>query len=334
MRPQTLRELCNKYSIAVPSIPCYDDENNPKPRSEISPFTDFSAFVDIYVAACSCLRTKEDIYRLVLEVAADLKQCGVIYAEIAPSFTFYSQYFGSMENTLMVLVEAASVAEKETGVLLNYVVSVERQLGVDEAIKLAHLARKGADMMINGRQAVVGFGLHGPEESNPPEPFRDAFQIACKHGKLASLPHAGEIAPSPCMGAKSVLDAALLLNAKRIAHGILAKDDETVIQVLKERNIVLDIGVTSNYLLNVVDSPEKHPIQDFLKLGIPCTINSDDPLLFGCSILSEFQLCRDVLQMDDTTIAQCAKTSFQYSCATEDVKTKGINGIDGWLCNQ
>lgn len=333
MRPSTLRELCQKYSKPTPPIPCYDSQtNDPKPRSEITPFDDFSAFVDVYVAACDCLRTEEDVRRLVLEVAQDMKKCNVIYAEVAPSFTFYSQYFGSMENTLRVLADAASNAENDTGVVLNYVVSVERQLGVDNAMELAHLARKGAlEMQINGRPAVVGFGLHGPEESHPPEPFREAFEVACGDGKLVSLPHAGEIAPSPGTGAKSVLDAVQILNAKRIAHGVLAKDNEEVLKVLKEKDIVLDMGITSNYLLNVVPSLEEHPIKNFLERGIKCTINSDDPLLFGCDILSEYQMCRDALGMGDDMIAKCTKTAFEYSCAPECLKSKGIKSVDKWL---
>ena len=248
------------------------------------------------------------------------------------SFTFYSEHFGSLENTLMVLVDAASMAEKDTGVMLSYIVSVERHLWVDAAMHMAHVARKGAtDMQINGRPAVVGFGLHCPEESYPPPPFEEVFQVACGDGILASLPHAGEIAPSPGTGAKSVVDAVQLLNAKRIAHGILAKDEPDTIKVLKERNIVLDVGVTSNYLLNVVNTREEHPIKYFLKDGIPCTINSDDPLLFGCNILSEYNMCRDVLGMNDCDIAECAKTSFRASCAPENVVRDGINGVDKWL---
>lgn len=86
MRPQTLRDLCAKHSVEMPTIPTI----GPTTR-----FRDFSAFVDVYVAACAVLRTEEDVRRLVLETAEDLKRCNVAYAEIAPSLTFYSQYFGS-----------------------------------------------------------------------------------------------------------------------------------------------------------------------------------------------------------------------------------------------
>ena len=113
MRPETLIELCEKYRIPVPdNITCTDTNDNPSPKR----FTDFSAFVDVYVAACACLQMKEDVHRLVLEVAQDLKTCNVLFAEIAPSFTFYSQYFGSMENTLKVLVDAAPEYLKREGI--------------------------------------------------------------------------------------------------------------------------------------------------------------------------------------------------------------------------
>ncbi|KAL3785111.1 hypothetical protein ACHAW5_009791 [Stephanodiscus triporus] len=334
MRPGTLRDLCSKYSIPAPSTPCYDSRSDvPMPRSSTtSRFADFSAFMNLYLSACSCLRTEEDVRRLVLEVASDLRECHVLYAEVAPSLTFYAQHFGSMESTLRVLVDAAAIAEKETGVLISYVLSVERHLSVEAAIELAHLARRGSEMHINGRAAVVGFGLHGPEESFPPHAFREAFEIAHgEDGKIASLPHAGEIAPARGMGAKSVVDAVHILGAKRIAHGVLAKDDAEAMRMLREKDVVLDVCITSNFLLNVVETREDHPIKYFLKEGVKCTINSDDPLLFGCNILSEYQLCRDVLGMDDHTIAQCAKTSFIYSCAPEYLKSKGINGVDGWL---
>ena len=228
-------------------------------------------------------------------------------------------------------MDAAAIAETETGVLISYVLSAERHMGVGAAIELAHLARRGSGMEIHGRAAVVGFGLHGPEGSYPPMPFREAFEIACGDGRLASLPHAGEIAPSPGAGARSVLDAVSVLGARRVAHGVLAKDDAEAMRALRERDVVLDIGITSNFLLNVVERLEDHPITYFLERGVKCTINSDDPLLFGCNILSEYQTCRDLLGMDDLAIARCARTSFEYSRAPEYLKRKGIDGVDKWL---
>ena len=326
MRRSTLVELCHKYSINVPI-------DTARQR-----FDDFSAFVHVYVAACNVLRDASDIQRLVLEVAQDAKSYGAVWLELAPSFTFYADRFGGKEKTLQVLAEAAARAETETGVTLGFVVSVERQLGVAEAEDLANLVLDvSQDLTIHGRPAILGFGLHGPEEGHPPAPFEKAFDIACTAtatnttNKIASLPHAGEIAPSPGTGAQSVMDAVCLLKAKRIAHGVLAADTEEVLETMISRDVCLDVCVTSNYLLNVVETKESHPLPRLIERGVACTINSDDPLLFGCTLLSEFELCRTALQMSDDVLAACAKASFRYSCAPEDLKLKHLAAIDQWL---
>lgn len=332
MRPGTLRDLCRKYGLDVPRIPCWTDGGDPIPLDECERFSDFSAFVGVYVAACSCLRTPEDIRRLVLEVSVDLRASGVLYAEIAPSLTYYACHFGSAENTLRVLVEAARLAEDETGVVLGYIISAERQLCPDAAVDLARLARRGAeDMNINGRPAVVGFGLHGPEEGHPPGPFRAAFELACGGGLLASVPHAGELPPGPGLGARSVVDAVAVLGADRIGHGVLALGDSEAMDMLRTKGVVLDVCVTSNYLLNVVDSLEGHPLRRFLDEGVRCTINSDDPLLFGCSVLSEYGVCRHRLGMSDEVLGECARTSFEFSRAPDEVRLRGVKGVDDWI---
>lgn len=341
MRRSTLVELCHKYKVPVPL------------DTAAQRFDDFSAFVNVYVAACNVLREASDIQRLVLEVAQDAQSYGAVWLEVAPSFTFYADRFvGGKQKTLQVLAEAAARAETETGVKMGFVVSVERQLGVAEAEELANLVREvHPDLTIHGRPAIVGFGLHGPEEGHPPGPFQKAFEIACGDScrtgkdnqstnatsamnaasKIASLPHAGEIAPSPGTGAQSVMDTVCLLKAKRIAHGVLAANTEDVLQALISRDVCLDVCVTSNYLLNVVETQECHPLPRLIERGVPCTINSDDPLLFGCTLLSEFELCRTRLHMSDEVLAACAKNSFRYSCAPDELKRKHKAAVDQWL---
>ena len=66
-------------------------------------------------------------------------------------------------------------------------------------------------------------------------------------------------------------------------------------------------------LLSVVESVAAHPLPALLAAGVACTINADDPLLFGCSLLSEFKVCREVLGLSDQAIAACARASFVRS---------------------
>lgn len=323
MRRSTLVELCQKYQIDVPMDTAHQK------------FDDFSAFVEVYVAACSVIRHVDDLNRLVLEVSQDAASHGAVWLEIAPSFSFYADRLGGKEATLRLLAEAAERAETKTGVGIGFIVSIERQLGVAEAEDLARVVLKSKHLTIHERPAIIGFGLHGPEEGYPPSPFQKALEMVCGEketsDKITSLPHAGEIAPSPGQGAKSVQDAIGLLHAKRIGHGVLAAHDEDALQSILSHNVCLDVCVTSNCLLNVVPAVAEHPLPKLLERKIACTINSDDPLLFGCTLLSEYELCRQELKLDDGTLVQCAKTSFQYSCAPEELKEKYLAKAEQWL---
>eukprot|EP00985_Skeletonema_marinoi_P012231 scaffold5862_cov91-Skeletonema_marinoi.AAC.4 len=323
MRRTTLISLCNKYNIDIPK-----DTRGKK-------FDDFSAFASVYIAACECLRETSDLNRLLLEVAEDAAASGARWIEPALSMlSFCAHRFGGQKETLRLLMRAAERAEEATSVGMGFVVAAERMFPVEEAEELANLVHDCVDeedMKICGRRGITGFGLHGSEEGFPPEPFAKAFSIACDGTGIMSVPHAGEIAPHPGQGAKSVRDAHQLLKANRIAHGVLAADDDDILQELIEAGTCLDVCPSSNFLLRVVPSLSSHPLPSLCKKGVDCTINSDDKLLFGCDLAEEFELCRVELGMSDEQLAQCARNSFCYSCAPKVVIEKGLADIEKWL---
>ena len=148
---------------------------------------------------------------------------------------------------------------------------------------------------------------------------------------MASVPHAGEIAPFPGQGAQSVMDAVTSLKANRLGHGVLAYGNDTALQLLAHHQVCLDVCPSSNYFLKVVPTKESHPLKKLVERGIPCTINADDPLLFGCTLVGEYEVCRKDLRMDDAMLAKCARSSFLHSRAPDELKTKNLRGIDGWL---
>jgi len=321
MRATTLTELCGKYGIERP----------PDTRGER--FPDFGPFATCYIAVCECLREEDDIFRLVREVTEDAAACGALWIEPALSIVLYAHRFGGVENTLAVLLRAASAALKSTGVALGYVVAAERHLPPDDAIELARSVRnvvESGKAIVQGRLGIVGFGLHSAEAGNPPEPFVDAFKIACVGG-LVAVPHAGEIPPSPGQGPASVRFCVDGIGAKRIEHGVLAAEDASLVECLAKADVCLDVCPTSNYLLRVCESVSEHPLPSLIRAGVTCTINSDDPLLFGCTLLSEYELCRSELGLADEELAACARASFSHSRAPDELKQRGIIGVDAWM---
>jgi adenosine deaminase len=64
---------------------------------------------------------------------------------------------------------------------------------------------------------------------------------------------------------------------------------------------------------------------------VACSINADDPLLFGVGILDEYTVCRRQFGLDDSALAECARSSIRHSGAPADVKARALQGIDDWL---
>ncbi len=338
MRRETLEELCQRYDVPVP------------PDTRGQRFDNFDGFVETYFAACRCLVTRDDLARLVREVAEDAAAHGAWWIEPAfdaerfmvPGPDRRPPLFASQEEGWEFALEAAQAAGCATGVGIGYLSAVDRSQPVEQALERARITaelvkrdRHGIESgmaSLTGRHAgIVAFGLHGNEEGFPPEPFAEAFRIALDDTGLLSAPHAGEIAPWPDGGPASVRDALDHLGADRIMHGVLAIEDEALLNRLGEAGVCLDVCPSSNLLLNVFPDVAAHALPRLLELGIPCDLGSDDPLLFGPDLVDEFTLAREEMGLDDHALADLARSSFEYSGAPSEVKAAGLAAIGDWL---
>jgi hypothetical protein len=76
----------------------------------------------------------------------------------------------------------------------------------------------------------------------------------------------------------------------RIGHGVLLLDDEESVQLIREHRICLDMCPVSNTRLGVWDWTRSSPAAEAMRLGLPVTINSDDPVLFGAGLTENLVL--------------------------------------------
>lgn len=338
MRPATLAELVERYRMTPP------------PDTRGQHFDNFGGFVATYFAACDCIQSQDDLARLIMEVALDAAEQGVWWIEVAFDGDRYSimrhdepaPLFENPHDTWRFALAAAQAASRVSGVGIGFVSAVDRTQGTDAAFARAQLTRQlsdaGDDVIAlhtphyQGKHAaIVAFGLHSNEEGFPPEPFAESFHVATHESTLISAPHAGEIAPFPGTGAASVEGAVTALGARRIAHGVLAASDPDLMARLAREQICLDVCPSSNLLLNVFPSVAEHPLPRLIDAGVPCSLASDDPLLFGPDLVYEFELCRHEMFLDDQTLADLARNSFQFSGAPLVLKRAGIEAVDEWL---
>lgn len=76
----------------------------------------------------------------------------------------------------------------------------------------------------------------------------------------------------------------------RIGHGVLLLDDPKTVQVIREHGICLDMCPVSNTRLGVWDWTRSSPAAEAMRLGLPVTINTDDPVLFGAGLAGNLAL--------------------------------------------
>jgi len=159
---------------------------------------------------------------------------------------------------------------------------------------------------------VIALGLGGDEVNFPAPLFKTAFETA-KDGGLHLVAHAGEAA-----GAQSVREAVVDLGAERIGHGMRALESDDVLELLKERNVTLEVCATSNFRTGIVSGGDIHPLVELDRLGIPLMIDSDDPAIFGSDITHEYAYAASVAGQE--ALLRFAHRAIAASFADEPTK--------------
>ena len=158
------------------------------------------------------------------------------------------------------------------------------------------------------RRGVVGIDLAGTErhavELMPAEVarYREMYARARAAG-LKTTVHTGETARTGAEGVRAVLEQ---LEPHRIGHGICAAKDDGVMDLLRERGVVLEICPSSNLATRAVESVEElgQVLQRFWRRGVRFTINTDGPYLLDTDMRREVELLERHLVLADEQIEQ------------------------------
>ncbi|WP_319824687.1 adenosine deaminase [Thalassovita sp.] len=240
-------------------------------------YRSFPEFLQVYEAATQVLRTPKDYQRLTRAVLEQAAENGVIYLEtfLSPDFCG-GRDLGGWREYLHAIQETASEAEAELGVTLRGIITCIRHFGPDKARQTAICAAETAG------DWIVGFGMGGDETKGKQGDFAWAFECAREAG-LRLTTHAGE-----WQGPQSIRDA-LDLGVERIGHGVRAIEDPRLMEILAERQIVLEVCPGSNVALGLYRNFGAHPIARLREAGVKVTVSTDDPPFFHTSMTREFE---------------------------------------------
>jgi adenosine deaminase len=245
------------------------------------------------------LQTAAALRRVSAELMLDLAADGILYAEVrwAPRL--------HLERGLSVreVIEAVALGIADTAnalgpstPLIGLIVTGMRSHPPAANVELA---RTGAAF----GPPVVGFDLAGPELAFPAPPHAAAFRAA-EAGGLGLTAHAGEVA-----GPERIREA-LDLGVSRIAHGVTAAEDPEVMELLRERDVTLDLCPTSNVQAGIVADLASHPLARLARAGVSVTISTDDRTVSDTTLSAEMARTARALGLTPMELAEIAVNAF------------------------
>ena len=278
-------------------------------------YTDFNGFLMAFKDVTGHLRTPDDYELITYRMMEQLKSQNVLHVEVFVSVGVclwrkldFPAIFEGMER-------GRERGQRDFGVSLLWIFDAVRNFGREKAEEVVDLAIRYRD------RNVVGFGIGGDELQGPAEVFKDTFARAADHG-LHLTAHAGENA-----GPESIWGA-LNLKVERIGHGLTAGQDPELIEELAQRQIPIEICVTSNMRTGCCPDVKQHPVRRYFDAGLMLTLNSDDPAMFHTSLNAEYQLVQETFDFSDDHLRELARNSFEASFLPAEKKVQFLNLLD------
>ncbi|MGP8225742.1 MAG: adenosine deaminase [Terracidiphilus sp.] len=284
-------------------------------------FTDFTGFLDAFRAVSKQLIGPEDFELAAWRMIEHLAEQGVVHAEVFIAvgviYLWRKDDPGAFEPIFAGLERARERGERELGISIYWIFDAVRHFTVEEAERVF---RKAAELR-PAHPSIIGIGLGGDERRCGSAAFHALYQEAARAG-LRLTNHAGETT-----GPEAIREA-LAIGSERIGHALSAGQDFYLLQDLKEREIPLELNVTSNVRTGVCPSYAAHPLRKYFDVGLLVTLNSDDPAFFGSDLANEYLLAHTEQGFTRDELRQLAANSIRASFLPEVEKTEWLFRID------
>jgi adenosine deaminase len=236
------------------------------------------------------LQTRDSIERVAAECAEDLAADNVVYAEVRYAPELSTEGGLTLDEVVTAILDGFREGEHRARVqgrriAMKLLVSAMRQAA--RSVEAAELAVRHRD------EGVVGFDIAGPEAGFPPTRHLDAFQLIQRENFHVTI-HAGE-----SFGLPSIWEALQWCGAERLGHGVRIVDDISVrpdgstelgrlAAFVRDRRVPLELCPTCNVQTGAAASLEQHPIDLLRRLRFRVTVNTDNRLMSGVTLSSEF----------------------------------------------
>lgn len=307
--PETLVELSRQHDAAPLTL---------EQAQKLYEYADFHGFMMAFKAVTQRLVTADNFELVTYRMMEGLHRQNVVHAEVFISVGAVHWREHEFEPLFEGIERGRERGERDFGLSVFWIFDAVRHFGTEPAQKVFELAVKLKE------RNVIGVGIGGDERRGPAEPFRALYEYAAKHG-LRRTAHAGETT-----GPESIWDA-LNIGAERLGHGLNATQDPDLMEVLAERQIPVEICMTSNVKTGCLADLQQHPVRRMFDGGLLITLNSDDPAMFHTSLTAEYEIAQDVFGFTDEHLRELARNSLEASFLPAERKIQLLEKFDAQL---
>ena len=307
--PETLAELSRRHDETPLTLDA---------AKAVYQYQDFTGFLMAFKAVTERLRTPEDFELIAWRMLERLASQGVVHAEvyIAVGVVDYWRH-AEIEPLFAGLEVARKRAEAHFGITTYWIFDAVRHFGPEAA---ARVFRKAAEMRAR-HPSIIGIGIGGDERRTGADVFRELYSEARAAGLRLTV-HAGEtVGPESIWGAINI-------GAERIGHGLSAIEDPELMHILAERQIPVEICISSNLRTGCCAELMQHPVRSYFDSGLMITLNSDDPAMFASDLEDEYVLARNAFAFTDEQLRELAANSIEASFLPAERKVEILRRIE------
>lgn len=288
LRPATVVELADE--LGYRDLPTTDVAELGRWFEEAANSGSLESYLETFAHTCGVMQTEEALVRVAAECVEDLAADGVVYAEVRYAPELFVERGLSLDAVVEAVQEGFAEGERRAAKQGKII-----RMGTLLCAMRQHArAQEIAEVAVRYRDAgVAGFDIAGPEAGFPPTRNLDAFEYLRTNNAHFTI-HAGE-----AFGLASIWEAIQHCGAERLGHGVRIVDDiksdpdgqvhlGRLAGYVRDRRIPLEICPSSNVQTGAAASIADHPIGLLARLRFRVTVNTDNRLMSGCTVSSEF----------------------------------------------
>jgi len=275
---------------------------------------DLNAYLTKFELPAMVMQTSRNLERVAYELAVDMKNDGVLYAEVrfAPSKHILEGL------SLYDVVESVIMGLRRVDLKTNVILCMMRGDNLETNMKVIDVAKHYLN------QGVCAVDLAGAEAIYKTEDFRELFEYS-KEKKVPFTIHAGEADGRESI--KSAIDS----GAPRIGHGVNIITEDDLIKEVISKNILLEVCPTSNIQTKVVDSYKNHPIKKLYDMNVPISINTDNRTVSNITLKKEYQHLENSLGFTMNDFIKINKMAIEHAFISEIEKKDLLNKFNSLL---